>query len=100
MEKLSRPRRQTTARRRELTYGLDGTAYKVLFTEQNGRCALCLEPKELHIDHDHKTGRVRGLLCRDCNTSLGKLGDDVEGIRRVLAYLVNASKLDGLISSS
>jgi hypothetical protein len=43
--------------------------------------------KRLCVDHDHKTGTFRGWLCRICNTSLAQLGDDVDGIRKVLKYL-------------
>lgn len=57
-------------------------------------CELCNRtPKEsegqrgLHLDHDHATGEFRGWLCGQCNTSLGKLGDSVEGILRTLKYL-------------
>ncbi len=78
-----------SARRRQ-TYGLDATDYKVLYTLQRGACAICAKKKDLHIDHDHVTDKVRGLLCMDCNTSLGKLGDSVEGLRRALAYLERA----------
>lgn len=39
------------------------------------------------VDHCHDTGRVRGMLCHGCNTALGKLGDNVAGLRRALEYL-------------
>lgn len=61
---------------------------------QNGGCAICgkrqgIETKKLGVDHDHCTGRIRGLLCSQCNRGLGKFGDSIEGIKRVLAYLEN-----------
>jgi hypothetical protein len=43
----------------------------------------------MNIDHDHKTGQVRGLLCSGCNTGLGHLGDDIQGLKRALEYLEN-----------
>lgn len=43
---------------------------------------------DLHIDHDHKTGRIRGLLCQDCNFALGQLRDDPARVRQLLAYIV------------
>ncbi len=45
------------------------------------------EPRALAIDHCHKTGKVRGLLCQACNTALGLLEDDIERIQMLLAYL-------------
>ena len=44
----------------------------------------------LNVDHDHETGKLRGVLCTPCNTGLGKLGDNVAGLTRALEYL-NAS---------
>jgi hypothetical protein len=41
----------------------------------------------VHCDHDHRTGKFRGWLCRMCNTAIGALGDDVDGLERALAYL-------------
>lgn len=61
-----------------------------LYCEQNGKCALCensidFNGKNTHVDHCHTTGRVRGILCHNCNTALGKLGDTPE--RLLAAYL-------------
>lgn len=55
-------------------FGLDPDAYEQMLANQNGGCAICgKEPgqRRLHIDHDHATGVVRGLLCTRCNSSLG-----------------------------
>lgn len=75
----------------------DGTpftlvAYDRLYQIQTGRCGICKThqselTKGLAVDHDHKTSIVRGLLCFDCNTSLGKLGDSIDAIEQVLIYL-------------
>jgi hypothetical protein len=40
-----------------------------------------------NVDHCHSTGQIRGVLCCECNTGIGKLGDNAEGVRRALAYL-------------
>lgn len=68
--------------------------YERMFAEQEGRCAICRLPQRdhkhwqrLHIDHDHVTGRVRGLLCTHCNTALGKFADDPERLQRAIEYL-------------
>lgn len=57
--------------------------------ESMGSCNICGKwcGDNLHVDHDHDTGKVRGLLCSDCNLGLGKLGDNVEGLTRALNYL-------------
>lgn len=63
----------------------------VRLANQDYGCALCGKPedprKALCVDHDHLTGTVRGLLCSGCNRGLGLLGDDLESIHRVVAYL-------------
>lgn len=69
-------------------YGLTREDWDRLYADQDGRCALCLKARdELVVDHCHETNVVRGLLCRGCNVALGKLGDNVESIMRVIAYL-------------
>lgn len=72
--------------------------YNNLLEKQNGVCEICLKPeiskhpngtiKNLRVDHNHKTGQIRGLLCGTCNTGLGMLKDDVELIRKVEKYLL------------
>jgi len=57
-------------------------------TARDGNCHLCgKHTKMLHLDHCHETGVARGLLCRTCNTSLGGLGDNEDGLMRALSYL-------------
>lgn len=54
---------------------------------QDGRCAICRTAEAVHVDHDHTTGQVRGMLCFPCNAALGQLGDRPEVLRRALSYL-------------
>jgi hypothetical protein len=56
----------------------------------DSRCDICSRVAKLVLDHDHETGSFRGYLCRDCNLGLGKLGDNLDGLRRVIAYLERA----------
>lgn len=69
-------------------YGLDHTAFESMKLEQKNRCAICnKEEVELHIDHCHKTGKIRGLLCQKCNTGIGLLGDDLLILNKAVKYL-------------
>ncbi len=74
---------------REKLYGLTADALAAMRSAQGDACPICLEPfvKEPHVDHDHATGRIRGLLCGRCNLGLGKFRDDPERLRRAVDYL-------------
>jgi hypothetical protein len=54
-------------------------------------CEICRREGPTELDHDHATGAFRGWLCTLCNLGLGKLGDDVAGVRRAIAYLLRSS---------
>ena len=78
------------------TFGIDMTDYIRMAVEQKNLCAICGQPetqkrgdklKTLAVDHDHTTGTIRGLLCSDCNTGLGKLKDDKAVLNAAIAYL-------------
>lgn len=63
-----------------------------MLAEQSGLCAVCYGPAvgksdKLSVDHDHATGRVRGLLCHHCNAALGHLMDDPNLLRKAAIYL-------------
>ena len=58
-------------------YGIDETAAGELLNEQGGLCPICQSAWAVHIDHDHLSGRVRGIVCFTCNGALGKFQDDV-----------------------
>ena len=71
-------------------YGITEEDFDRMSSEQGGVCAVCkkTEPgKRLAVDHDHKTGAVRGLLCSICNKAIGCLGDSVEGLMVAVSYL-------------
>jgi hypothetical protein len=76
-------------RKLKCLYGITQAEYDALLARQGGACAICgRRPKEkLYVDHCHRTDRVRGLLCRDCNFALGQLRDDHRALVAALAYL-------------
>ena len=79
-------------------YGISYNQYIQILKTQNNKCAICLTSEPLGIsnsfvvDHCHSTGKIRGLLCNHCNTGLGKLGDTIETLERVLSYLKGVLK--------
>lgn len=74
-------------------YGLTAENLATMLIGQSGRCAACNEPlKTLHIDHDHKTNSVRGLLCSGCNIALGHLKENLRRILALAAYVLGWSK--------
>ncbi len=92
----------TNERRLKLksTYGISVEQYAALLIEQGGGCAACGSTKrvsrkgvelELPVDHCHETGRIRGILCNECNRVVGLLGDSVHSIQRAIDYLNGSS---------
>lgn len=74
-------------------YGLEKDEYLALVEKQNNLCAICFQPetdkvkKFLSVDHDHTTGKVRGLLCSRCNKSIGAFEDNVVFLSNAIKYL-------------
>lgn len=73
-------------------YGISLLAYKTLLEQQNQCCGICgfsrfVLCETLHIDHDHKTGAVRGLLCSECNHGIGNFKDSPIFLTSAIAYL-------------
>lgn len=84
--------------RRRWAYGLSEADFDALFEAQSGKCAICSveldqgfgrhhKPNKLVVDHCHKTGKVRGLLCTMCNKGIGLLKDDPTLLRIASSYL-------------
>lgn len=73
-------------------YGITVAEYNILFEVQNGCCAICgvhdsIGKRHLSVDHSHITGRVRGLLCGNCNSILGFSKDQIDVLKRSIEYL-------------
>ncbi len=71
-------------------YGITPERYDAMLERQGGLCAICEQPPQktlLHVDHDHDTGRVRGLLCFSCNVALGYLKHDLDRLASAMTYL-------------
>ena len=74
-------------------YGITAVEADALLEKQDGVCAICqkipdaISGASWHIDHDHSTGEVRGVLCHHCNTALGNFFDDLTIIGRAMNYL-------------
>jgi len=70
-------------------YHITSEDYEAMVKLQNG-CGICGKiyiKKKYRIDHDHKTRKIRGLLCDKCNRGLGFFGDNISGLQKVLTYL-------------
>lgn len=84
--------KQNRSWRLKTIYGITPEEYNEILRSQGNKCAICgMTPEEngknLSVDHDHKTGKVRGLLCHKCNTGLGALGDYLDILWSTVTYL-------------
>lgn len=76
------------------TYNITADDYYSMLEKQNYKCAICNSDsnknnsrEKMFIDHCHETGKVRGLLCSNCNMALGLFNDDTETLNKAIAYL-------------
>jgi len=80
-------------RSRKKRYGITEFEYRELLDQQGKVCAICGKSSELnrdgalHIDHNHETGKIRGLLCYQCNTGLGSFKDSINLLGQAIEYL-------------
>ena len=73
-------------------HGIAVSDYDDMFRAQGGKCAICTStnpggPRHFTVDHDHRTGQIRGLLCRYCNAGLGMFNDSIFGLMRAADYV-------------
>ncbi|MFI5639248.1 endonuclease VII domain-containing protein [Streptomyces goshikiensis] len=69
------------------SYGITEAERDAIIAAQGGVCFLCLRAPAVHVDHCHKTGRVRGVLCLNCNVGVGLFKEDPDRMRRAAEYL-------------
>jgi len=96
-----RGRRKNHESHLRLMFRLTLEQYDRMFEQQNGVCAICGKPESakqngvcihLSVDHDHKTGKIRSLLCYRCNSILGRIYEDKNILLSMLSYLNNFEK--------
>ena len=97
VEYLERGIRRSRNTRLKRDYGITCNDFDLLLTEQLGGCAICKaisvgcgSRKRLFVDHDHLTGKLRGLLCNACNRGLAHFKDNTDLLRKAVAYLEGA----------
>lgn len=100
LDPLYRENRRLYARKRRFArrYGITIGDYQTLFAKQGNACAVCRTKKntidgcygtekQFPVDHDHNTGKIRGVLCDRCNRALGLLKDDIDVVKSLVSYL-------------
>lgn len=86
-------RKKINEQRIKSVYDLSPEQYQILVEVQNGVCAVCKIPQknrkssQLFVDHEHKTGRIRGLLCHKCNVAIGFIKEDITVALNIINYL-------------
>lgn len=85
---------RSSATRRKRMFGISSDEYEKMLFEQSSKCKICgVERKELSyslcVDHDHKSGRIRGLLCHGCNTGIGRFKENIISLQNAIIYLSN-----------
>ena len=91
--RLKHPEKFKEAKRKcnlKKLYGITVQEYDKMLKKQKGKCAICGKKPDkirLAVDHCHRTGKVRGLLCNSCNLGIGKLGDTIDRLKKVINYL-------------
>jgi hypothetical protein len=103
-QRQSGRRNYTTEKRHakhlKVKFGMTPDEYRAMYDSQGGKCAICGKeetvmntavinkaPKKLSVDHDHKSGQVRGLLCSNCNAAIGYLDDNISALEKAIEYL-------------
>lgn len=86
-------RRKALDRHKLRKFSLTRADVEKMLERQDGKCEICRKPiasidgRGTHIDHCHATGKVRGILCRNCNVGIGYFNDNIESLRNAIEYL-------------
>jgi Recombination endonuclease VII len=104
-ERTSATALRTSLRAQAIRNGQDPDVVEQYHKGHDGRCEICSGPpgvrrNRLSIDHDHVTGKFRGLLCDNCNNGLGRFKDSVENLEAAIAYLRRAGAEAGTLFAS
>jgi hypothetical protein len=86
-EELARDPMRNIRQQVRQRYGLSLDDLAAMKAAQGGVCAICGGPGRLYVDHDHDSGRIRGLLCNRCNLAIGQFGDEPELLRQAARYV-------------
>jgi hypothetical protein len=79
---------QRAATMRKVRYGLTDEKYQAMLIEQKGLCKICnIKMSPPHVDHNHATNKVRGLLCDNCNRGIGHLKENITTMKSAIKYL-------------
>lgn len=100
--KCPKGRRAILNSEKKKMYGITQDQYEAMYAQQKGLCAICHQPEKtptndgkairmLAVEHCHRTGAVRGLACRSCNSGLAQFRDDPELLRSAIRYLERVS---------
>lgn len=94
---VNRPPETKKHKNLQRDYGITFDDYKAMYDAQDGRCKICREPLDLFcthnaphktcVDHNHTTGKIRGILCSPCNSGIGFFKEDIDIISNAIAYL-------------
>lgn len=91
---INTPERSKKRRKKNgllLKFGINYDQYEAIKSDQNGVCCICQQVdhcgRDLAVDHNHVSGKIRGLLCTDCNTALGLFKDDISLLQGAINYL-------------
>ena len=80
-------------------YGIDEAQWEAISNAQGNACAICSSPpkkRRLHLDHDHKTGKIRGLLCWNCNVGLRYFKDKASLLSKASVYISSPPALEAI----